>query len=54
MSEAYGKIMMFMAFPFIAGAVIDVFIHGIGCLIAWLIWCVMFVLLLISRLKRER
>ena len=34
MSEAYGKIMMLMAFPFIAGAVIDVFIHGIGCLIA--------------------
>lgn len=26
---------------------------AVGCLIAWLIWCVMFVLLLISRLKME-
>ena len=53
MSVTYGKRMMFMAFPFIAGAVIDVFIQGIGCLIAWLIWCVMFVLLLISRHRTE-
>ena len=54
MCEAYGRRMMFMAFPFIAGAVIDVFNQGVGCLIAWAIWCVMFVLLLISRLKTER
>ena len=51
---AYGKRMMFMAFPFIAGAIIDVFNQGIGCLIAWAIWCVMLVLLLISRHRTER
>ncbi len=54
MSDAYGKRMMFMAFPFIVGAAIDIFKQGIGCSIAWLIWCVMFVLLLISRHKTER
>ncbi len=54
MSETYGKRMMFMAFPFIVGAIIDAFNQSIGCLIAWLIWCGMFVLLLISRHKTER
>lgn len=54
MCEAYGKRMMCMAFPFIAGAVIDIFRQGIGCSIAWLIWSIMFVLLLISRHKTER
>ena len=54
MSEAYGKRMMFMALPFIAGAVIDIFYQGIGCTIAWLIWCFMFALLLIRRHITER
>lgn len=54
MSEAYGKRMMVMSFPFIVGTVIDVFKQGIGCWIAWLIWSAMFVLLLISRRKTER
>ena len=48
------KRMMFMAIPFIAGAVIDFFRQGIGCSTAWLIWIVMFVLLFINRHKTER
>ena len=31
MCEAYGKRMMFMALPFITGAIIDVFNQGIVC-----------------------
>ena len=46
MCKAYGKRMMLMSLPFIAGI-------GTGCLIAWAIWFVMFILLLIDRHKRE-
>lgn len=53
MCEAYGRRIMFMAFPFIVGTIIDFFYQGIGCLIAWAIWCVMFVLLLINRHMTE-
>ena len=41
MCKAYGKI-------------IDIQYQGIGCWIAWGIWFIMFVLLLIDRHKRER
>ena len=62
MCKAYGKRMMFMSVPFIIGIIIDILIgiiidiqyQGIGCLIAWGIWFIMFVLLLIDRHKRER
>ena len=62
MCKAYGKRMMFMSVPFIIGIIIDILIGiiidiqylGIGCLIAWGIWFIMFVLLLIDRHKRER
>ena len=62
MRKAYGKRMMFMSVPFIIGIIIDIPIGiiidiqylGIGCLIAWGIWFIMFVLLLIDRHKRER
>ena len=46
MCKAYGKRMMFMSIPFIAGMIIDIWHIGIGCLIAWVIWFVMFILLL--------
>ena len=49
----YGKRMMLMSIPFIAGIIIDIWYIGIGCLIAWLIWFVMFILLLMDRHKRE-
>ena len=53
MCKAYGKRMMFMSIPFIAGMIIDIWNIGIGCLIAWVIWFVMFILLLMDRHKRE-
>ena len=37
----------------IAGMIIDIWHIGIGCLIAWVIWFVMFILLLMDRHKRE-
>ncbi|MBR5287143.1 MAG: DUF3784 domain-containing protein [Clostridia bacterium] len=54
MCRDYGKRMMMMAAPFLAGAAIDVWFSGIGCMVAWGIWAVMFILLLIERAKRER
>jgi len=45
--------MMFMSIPFIAGMIIDIWYIGTGCLIAWAIWFVMFILLLMDRHKRE-
>ena len=54
MCKACGKRMMFMSVPFIIGIIIDIQYLGIGCLIAWGIWFIMFVLLLIDRHKRER
>ena len=54
MCKAYGKRMMFMSVPFIIGIIIDIQYQGIGCWMAWGIWLIMFVLLLIDRHKRER
>lgn len=54
MCRAYGKRMMAMALPFLAGSVVDVRHQGIGCLMAWAVWTVMFVLLLMERHRRER
>ena len=54
MCKAYGTRMMFMSIPFIVGTIIDIQYQGIGCFIAWVIWFIMFVLLLIDRHKRER
>ena len=53
MCKAYGKRMMLMSLPFIAGMIIDIWYIGTGCLIAWAIWFVMFILLLMDRHKRE-
>ena len=53
MCKAYGKRMMFMSVPFIIGIIIDIQYLGIGSWIAWGIWLIMFVLLLIDRHKRE-
>jgi high-affinity Fe2+/Pb2+ permease len=38
---------------FFIGMVLDIKHQGIGCLIGWGIWFIMFVLLLIDRHKRE-
>ena len=47
------KRMMLMPIPFILGGIIDIQYQGIGCLIAWVIWFIMFILLLMDRQKRE-
>ena len=52
--KAYGKRMIVMSLPFIVGIIIDTQYQGIGCLIAWVAWVVMFILLLVDRHKRER
>ena len=54
MCKAYGKRMIVMALPFILGIIIDTQYQGIGCLIAWVAWIVMLILLLVDRHKRER
>ena len=53
MCKEYGKRMMFMAVPFIVGGAVDYKYAGIGTVIAWGIWIVMFILLLAKRNKRE-
>ena len=54
MCKAYGKRMIVMSLPFIVGIIIDTQYQGIGCLIAWVAWVIMFILLLVDRHKRER
>ena len=54
MCKAYGKRMISMSLPFILGIIIDIQYQGIGCLIAWVAWIVMLILLLVDRHKRER
>ena len=46
MCKVYGKRMIVMSLPFIVGIIIDTQYQGIGCLIAWVAWVVMFILLL--------
>ena len=50
----YGKRMMIMAIPFVAGAVIDTFWEGTGCALAWGVWIILFILLLVKRTKTEK
>ena len=54
MCKAYGKRMMYMSIPFLIGISLDFRYPGIGCLIAWGMWLVLFILLLIERHKREQ
>ena len=54
MCKAYGKRMIVMSLTFILGMIIDFQHQAIGCLIAWVIWVVMFILLLVDRHKREQ
>ena len=53
MCRDYGKRMMYMALLFIFAMIIDIRFAGIGCLLAWGVWLVMFILLLNERHKRE-
>lgn len=53
MCKSYGKKMMIMAIPFLAGAAVDYKVPGIGMLLAWICWTILFILLIIDRIKRE-
>jgi len=54
MCRDYGNRIMYMAMPFLLGAVIDIWFIGVGCLVAWGLWLVMFIFLLVERHKREQ
>ena len=54
MCKDYGKRIMLWPIPFVIGAVIDYAFPMKGMLIAWIIWAVMLILLLIEKNKRER
>ena len=53
MCKAYGKRMMVMSLPFIVGIIIDIQYQGTGCLIAWMIWLVMFISCLLTDIKEN-
>ena len=53
MCKEYGKFMMFMAIPFIPGAIIDYFALLLGSAIAWGVWIIMFIILIVKRVKKE-
>ncbi len=54
LTKTYGKRFICMGAVFILGLCIDVFYEGIGCLISWGIWAVLFVLLLAERTRKEK
>ena len=54
MCRVYGKILMIMAVPFLCGAAIDLVKPGIGCVLAWCIWILLFIWLCIKRTKLEK
>lgn len=53
MCMEYGRFMMLMAIPFIPGALIDYFVPLLGSGIAWGVWFIMFIILLVKRIKKE-
>ena len=54
MCKVYGKRIMIWSMPFLVGAVIDFRLSGVGNLIAWITWVVMFILFLGKRHKMEK
>lgn len=54
LSKIYGKKIIKWGLIFIFGACIDLFYEGIGYLIAWGIWIVMFVIFMVERNKKEK
>ena len=54
MCKDYGKRMMRWAIPLLGGAIIDICFPSKGLVIAWIIWGLMFILLLLERNKSER
>ena len=54
MCQCYGKRMMVTSLPFLFGMILDLFKPGISTGLAWLLWMVLFVLLLVRRSKLEK
>ena len=52
--KRYGKRMIIWGIIFVIGACIDVFASGIGCLLAWIIWFILFIVHLIDRTRKEK
>lgn len=50
----YGKKIITWSIVFVAGACLDIFYTGIGCLLAWIIWIILFIILLVERTKKEK
>lgn len=53
MCREYGRFMMLMAIPFIPGAIIDYFVLLLGSAIAWGVWIIMLIILIVKRVKKE-
>ena len=54
MCQCNGKRMMVTSLPFLFGMILDLFKPGISTGLAWLLWMVFFVLLLVRRSKLEK
>lgn len=54
MCRVYGKRMMVMAAPFVLGAVVDCFFVGLGSILAWGIYIILLIALIVERSKREK
>ena len=50
----YGRQMMAMALPFLGGALLDFFRPGLGCMLAWGVWTVLFIRLILLRSQMEK
>lgn len=54
MCKNYGIRLIIMAIPFFVGAVIDHFRAGVGSALAWAVWLVLLVILLMKRNQLEK
>lgn len=52
--RVYGKRLIYMALPFLPGAVLDWYRPGMGSALAWIVWLILFAGLLLERRKREQ
>ena len=53
MCKSYGKRMMIWAVPFLTGSIVDIFRTGVGCILAWAGFVVLFIWHMVDRVKNE-